>query len=1233
MAVSEPLNRVDTRKTPRKAKSDKPTMTEKINKQVNKTRHVTRICTLNVYSIANKLAAVQQFLEDNRIHIAIITETHIQENGYADIAIAGYTIAGTCCREVGKSKGGVAIFVHTTVPSSKKYDKIVTRPNELEYCAATVYPNHNPRDKLEIVGVYRPPETDHPSYEEASNQMLRSNREENITTIIIGDLNIHSWDTNEKNGYQRWVENEQLWELSDPQTPTYRTGTVTDGVLLAPGEYLPDGILPQDADPEEDGGVPHVYPVWVTETTVLVDHHALFLDIVTIAQHEQPRVEKYSLYTMTEEAWRRKNEALKNDPRVRRLQDKISTNRNIQRNYQDLIQIIKKYIKDKKVLSTNRRSQNTTAAFEKRYKAHELFPGYQLAREQKEDRIWIKIQNKILRAEWREFLATVRMGDLRRIFQYFARKDGRTEPSYRPSCLDPLCVDGRIIVRAQEKAEALACHFATKLSTGGPITKQSENLVRRKIREGFRVGRWQLLPPITEQEIMLAAREMSKGKAAGPDGVPAEVYQHLSGLHGPLAELYTQMIEDNNIPEEACRYYIVPFDKVGKDPSQCSAKRPISLLNTSMKLLESIVVRRLQTVLEPKITGNQYAYQRKRSAEILLADLDSFVGDSLRESRAIYMAGLDIQGAFDNADLLCLIEALKKRGVPPIMARFIGNWMTARSFRIRLTMPTGQYFSRPYIQNRGIPRGGVLSPLMWILLINEVPVQVQRRIAEQEPDFDVEERLLLQIFADDVSAALSADDEMEAVRLSHILVMAICDGLRRLGLTLSPIRCKNFLMRAMEGVHRLFKRGTCTTRWMREKEKLHVNALNRQITKGQEQETDQPEILPFQIVESFKLLGIHLDRKWTFQDHTKEVQRKLRTRQAIIGRVGNTGWGLENRVLTTTAHALVESVLNYGLTITGSAMHETTFRSMDTAVLNPVARRVAGVGYSIRREVLYTLADLHSTQNHYLLKTANLFDRTLRARGTRAQTNLQKYLRKEKIQGGLWKSGVEMKNITEQITSPKGLVRGKIELQEHEQNKKANPLSIPMNWRIHQLEEKEGKEPLPVARNSYTSIYGAQAEEIVETPGLEHLVFQYEGIKDWRGVASRVLANIGWEPGCVYEDTLFPKTEEETTIQWKKIQIIDPKEENEQNEQTQRGAAQKTGEDALEIQIINWEYKQIALAAVLQIDGGRPLKCDILLLGGTLGRTSETAAGLALAEGLKRAAKDQLTEQNKCVKQ
>ena len=126
----------------------------------------------------------------------------------------------------------------------------------------------------------------------------------------------------------------------------------------------------------------------------------------------------------------------------------------------------------------------------------------------------------------------------------------------------------------------------------------------------------------------------------------------------------------------------------------------------------------------------------------------------------------------------------------------------------------------------------------------------------------------------------------------------------------------------------------------------------------------------------------------------KDIQMKLRVRRAILRKVGGTSWGLENRILTTTAHALVESVINYGLTIAGSSASEEDMRSLDTRVMNPVARHITGVSPTIRREILYTLADLRSTQNRYLLKVANIIDRALRAKNARIQKTIQKYSKK-----------------------------------------------------------------------------------------------------------------------------------------------------------------------------------------------------------------------------------------------
>ena len=124
---------------------------------------------------------------------------------------------------------------------------------------------------------------------------------------------------------------------------------------------------------------------------------------------------------------------------------------------------------------------------------------------------------------------------------------------------------------------------------------------------------------------------------------------------------------------------------------------------------------------------------------------------------------------------------------------------------------------------------------------------------------------------------------------------------------------------------------------------------------------------------------------------------------AVLHKVSSPAWGLGNRILTITAHALVESMVNYGLTLTGSPTTAGDLERMDTAIRNPAARRVAGVGYSLRREVLYALADPRSAQNHYLLKVATVMDRALRAGRTQAQSKLLRYLTTQGLGGKLWR--------------------------------------------------------------------------------------------------------------------------------------------------------------------------------------------------------------------------------------
>ena len=139
------------------------------------------------------------------------------------------------------------------------------------------------------------------------------------------------------------------------------------------------------------------------------------------------------------------------------------------------------------------------------------------------------------------------------------------------------------------------------------------------------------------------------------------------------------MAEWDRVPTPVRRFYIAPLDKAGKDPRKCANKRPIAFLSPMMKLLELILVRRLLPKLERKLAEEQYAYQKARSTELLLEDLDRFARKGRKEGWITYMVGIDVAGAFDSASLPRIVETLRYYAAPDIMRRFIGTWLTERT--------------------------------------------------------------------------------------------------------------------------------------------------------------------------------------------------------------------------------------------------------------------------------------------------------------------------------------------------------------------------------------------------------------------------------------------------------------------------------------------------------------------------------------------------------------------------
>ena len=250
---------------------------------------------------------------------------------------------------------------------------------------------------------------------------------------------------------------------------------------------------------------------------------------------------------------------------------------------------------------------------------------------------------------------------------------------------------------------------------------------------------------------------------------------------------------------------------------------------------------------------------------------------------------------------------------------------------------------------------------------------------------------------------------------------------------------------------------------------------------------------------------------------------------AALRKVGNAKWGLGNRVLTTTVHALIESIINCGLSLTGSPATVEDIERVDTAILNPIARRVAGVGYSIRHEVLYSLADLRTTKNHYLLKVANATDRIPRTRSTQAQAYLQKYLETQGINGQPWIAPQKCRRFAGQEWKPEE-VGQRWMMTCHRGRRGPRMQKDETKWWSPETRGRQDKS----ARGEGCSKYISHAEALRNMPTTKTLAFQFAGLKDWRQVALRVLTSIRWDQDVCMKIHYTQTAIERTKSDWGK---------------------------------------------------------------------------------------------------
>ena len=223
----------------------------------------------------------------------------------------------------------------------------------------------------------------------------------------------------------------------------------------------------------------------------------------------------------------------------------------------------------------------------------------------------------------------------------------------------------------------------------------------------------------TYNRVTWAISNLQPYKSPGVDGiVPILLQKGLQVLITHLIGIFRSSLAIGYIPSPWRRAKVVFIPKMGKkDTNNPKSYRPISLTSFLLKTLEKVVDSFIRStyLIEKPLHHSQHAYRSGRSTETALYQLTSRIQDSLNARETCICAFLDIEGAFDNTSHTTVSLSLTKRNVNSTIADWIDAMLHTRTAESSVSDRIIQIQT-----TRGCPQGGVLSPLLWSLVVDEL---------------------------------------------------------------------------------------------------------------------------------------------------------------------------------------------------------------------------------------------------------------------------------------------------------------------------------------------------------------------------------------------------------------------------------------------------------------------------------------------------------------------------------
>ena len=219
-------------------------------------------------------------------------------------------------------------------------------------------------------------------------------------------------------------------------------------------------------------------------------------------------------------------------------------------------------------------------------------------------------------------------------------------------------------------------------------------------------------------EVIDIIDNINKKAAVGLDNISCKFLKIYKNLIGPkVSSLINDIFSTSIFPRNMKTSKVIFIYKSGSR-TEMSNYRPISILNSISKVIESVMNVQLKNFLIENnlINSNQFGFMPKSSTTSAIIHYLDYIYSGLDSGKFVSSIFIDVKKAFDTVDHQILIEKLKFYSLSNQAINLIKSYLIDR---IQYGSVDGG-ISQPRTIISGVPQGGILSTLLFIIFINDI---------------------------------------------------------------------------------------------------------------------------------------------------------------------------------------------------------------------------------------------------------------------------------------------------------------------------------------------------------------------------------------------------------------------------------------------------------------------------------------------------------------------------------